>query len=209
MATASVTNTFVEGAVTSASTMNQNFTDIETFLNSDTVHVDGSKTMTGDLDMNGFTISSVGDPSASTDAVTKSFVDNAVQGAVFYADSPVSLTNTVPVNFTSVVGDVDGWWDSEVSATDLICPTSGIYFVRIRCTTGYVGTIPARVQFQKKESSGSLYKTVQMRGRYTGGYVWNTWCIMVANAGQYFRAVPIFTGSATDLEVRIQKLGEF
>lgn len=214
MATASVTNTFVQGNVTSASTMNQNFTDVETFMNSDTVHVDGSKTMTGDLDMGGFTIGSVGNPAAATDAVTKGFVDNAVQGAVFYADSPVTLTSTVPVNITSAVGDVDGWWDSEVSATDLICPSSGIYFVRIKYTTGYTGAPPSRIQFQRKEASGSLYKPVRMRGRYeyisaSSSYIWYSWGLLVADLGRYYRVVPAYSGSTTDLEVRLQKLGEF
>ena len=49
MATASVTNTFVTATTMSSSAMNTNFTDLTSFLNSSVLHLDGSKTMTGNL----------------------------------------------------------------------------------------------------------------------------------------------------------------
>lgn len=49
MATASVTNTFVDATIAEASEVNTNFSDLVTFLNGSVVHVDGSKAMTGAL----------------------------------------------------------------------------------------------------------------------------------------------------------------
>lgn len=51
MSTASVTYTFVDANVAEASEANQNFTDLVSFLNSNVVHLDGAKTMTGNLPM--------------------------------------------------------------------------------------------------------------------------------------------------------------
>jgi hypothetical protein len=46
MATASVTNTFVNAATADADDVNTNFSDLVTFLNASVVHVDGSKAFT-------------------------------------------------------------------------------------------------------------------------------------------------------------------
>ena len=46
MATASVTNTFVNAQVADADDVNTNFGDLVTFLNASVVHVDNSKTLT-------------------------------------------------------------------------------------------------------------------------------------------------------------------
>jgi len=54
MATASVTNTLVNGSTPDASIWNTNYSDLVTFLNTQVLHRDGSKTLTGDLDFNGY-----------------------------------------------------------------------------------------------------------------------------------------------------------
>lgn len=56
MATASVTNTFVGSTTISSAGVNTNFSDLVSFLNGDVVHRDGSKAMSGDLDMGGHSI---------------------------------------------------------------------------------------------------------------------------------------------------------
>ena len=65
MATASVTNTFVQDATTSAAEMNQNFTDVETFMNSSVMHLDGTNQMTGNLDLDNNFLTNVETPIAS------------------------------------------------------------------------------------------------------------------------------------------------
>lgn len=49
MATASVTNTLVNGSTPLASVWNTNYQDLVDFLNNDVLHLDGAKTMTGNL----------------------------------------------------------------------------------------------------------------------------------------------------------------
>lgn len=68
MATASVTNTFVAGTSAVAAEVNTNFSDLVTFLNNSVIHKDGSKTMTGALDMGSQRITSVATGTATTDA---------------------------------------------------------------------------------------------------------------------------------------------
>ena len=51
MATASVTNVLVNAATITHTEHNTNYSDLVTFLNDDVVHRDGSKAMTGNLDL--------------------------------------------------------------------------------------------------------------------------------------------------------------
>ena len=68
MATASVTNTFVNATTADAGEVNTNFTDLVTFLNASVVHVDGSKAMTGALAMGTNKITGLTNGSVATDA---------------------------------------------------------------------------------------------------------------------------------------------
>lgn len=49
-------------------------------LYEDYIKADGTRSMTADLDLDGYRITSVGDPSASSDAATKAYVDGLIQG---------------------------------------------------------------------------------------------------------------------------------
>lgn len=84
MATASVTNTFVNGQTADATEVNTNFTNLLTFLNASVVHVDGSKTMSGALAMGsnkitGLAAGTVTGDSARWDDVDK-FVSFSISG---------------------------------------------------------------------------------------------------------------------------------
>ncbi len=78
MATASTTYTFSDGATIEAAQHNTNFGDLVTFLNSDVVHLDGSKAMTGALAMGTNKITGLAAPTADTDAATRKFADTGV-----------------------------------------------------------------------------------------------------------------------------------
>lgn len=60
MATAAVTNTFVNGQTADADDVNTNFADLVGFLNNSVVHKDGAVVLTGTLDMGGFAFKNVG-----------------------------------------------------------------------------------------------------------------------------------------------------
>lgn len=76
MATAAVTNTFVSGQDALASEVNQNFDDLVTFANSSVVHRDGTKAFTGNVDFGANKATNLATPTASTDGVTKGYVDS-------------------------------------------------------------------------------------------------------------------------------------
>lgn len=69
MATAAITNTFVDATPAEAADVNTNFTDLVTFANGSTVHVDGSKAMSGAFDAGTNKIVNVTTGTADNDAV--------------------------------------------------------------------------------------------------------------------------------------------
>ena len=71
MATASVTNTFVAATTAQSAQVNQNYTDVVSFLNNSTAHVDGSKAFTGIPTL------PATDPTTDNQATRKIYVDNA------------------------------------------------------------------------------------------------------------------------------------
>jgi hypothetical protein len=73
VATSSVTYTFTALTKAQAAQVNQNFTNLTTFLNTDVVHVDGSKSMTGALTLPN------SDPSNNNHAARKKYVDDAIK----------------------------------------------------------------------------------------------------------------------------------
>lgn len=74
MATASVTNNFANGATSDADAVDQNFTDLVNFANTNVVHKDGSVAMTGALTL-------PGSPSTALQAASKGYVDGLVPAA--------------------------------------------------------------------------------------------------------------------------------
>lgn len=84
MATASVTNTFTNGTTADATEVNTNFNDLVTFVNGSVLHLDGSKTMTGNVVMGSNRITGLANGTADTDAATR------VQGDVFLIPFQIS-----------------------------------------------------------------------------------------------------------------------
>jgi hypothetical protein len=108
MATASVTNTFVNGAVAQASEVNTNFSDLVTFLNASVVHVDGSKAMSGALAMGTNKVTGLAAATAAGDAVrfeqTLGLAD--AKGDILAASAADTLaTVTVGANDTVLTAD--------------------------------------------------------------------------------------------------------
>lgn len=84
MATASVTNTFTNGTTADATEVNTNFNDLVTFVNGSVLHLDGSKTMSGNVVMGSNRITGLANGTADTDAATR------VQGDVFLIPFQIS-----------------------------------------------------------------------------------------------------------------------
>lgn len=100
MATASVTYTFTALTKAQAAQVNQNFTNLTTFLNADVVHVDGSKSMTGALTL------PASDPTNANHATRKSYVDtvagNQAAGIVASASKTTTQTFTTLADVTGL-----------------------------------------------------------------------------------------------------------
>lgn len=80
MATASVTNTFTNATTAEAADVNQNFSDLVSFINTNAIQKDGSTSMTAALTLSG-------DPTSANHAARKSYVDK-------YKFTPVNGTVT-------------------------------------------------------------------------------------------------------------------
>lgn len=96
MATASVTyNDFQNNTSADADQVDQNFTDLVNFLNTEVLHLDGTKQMTGQLAL-------VGDPVGDDDAVRKAYLDDqGIDGAAWTGFTP-AWTNLTVGNGTNV-----------------------------------------------------------------------------------------------------------
>lgn len=112
MATASVTNTLVDGSTPLAAIWNTNYQDLVTFLNSSVVHVDGSKAMSGNLAMGSNKVTGLAAPTVGTDATTKTYVDAEVTAAEAYTDSEIAALDFLSVGSDFVragtVSDIPG-----------------------------------------------------------------------------------------------------
>ena len=105
MATASVTNTFVNGTTADADEVNTNFTELVGFLNNQTLHKDGSKALTGSLDFSSsYKAINVSDPTAAQDAATKNYVDGVtyLSNAITTAMIQTSAVTTTKINDLAV-----------------------------------------------------------------------------------------------------------
>lgn len=96
MATAAVTNTFVDDTTIEAGDFNTNFNDLITFLNASVVHVDGSKAMAGNLAMGSNKITGLAAPTADSDGARR--LDGDV-GIITFTQSGELATGTGSVRF--------------------------------------------------------------------------------------------------------------
>lgn len=78
MALSSVSYVFVTATAAEADQVNQNFTDLVDFLNNNVLHKDGSKALTGNLDLGSQRIINVNTPDAATDAANKAYADAVI-----------------------------------------------------------------------------------------------------------------------------------
>jgi len=78
MATVSIPNSFTNGTAADADEVNQNFSALRDFANNSTVHVDGSKAFTSNIDAGSNKIVNVTAPTADTDGANKAYVDAVI-----------------------------------------------------------------------------------------------------------------------------------
>jgi hypothetical protein len=114
MATATVTNTFVNATTITAASHNTNFNDLVSFLNASVVHVDGSKAMSGALAMGTNKITGLAAPTLDTDAATRKFADTGVFLFGIEGDLAVT-TSSVPLKLP---------FDIEIIEVELVCTTA-------------------------------------------------------------------------------------
>ena len=72
--------------------------------------------LVADLDANGFKLTNVGEPSADTDAATKSYVDNAIEGLSWKDSANLLSTSNTPLTGSTATLVIDG--HSALDSTD-------------------------------------------------------------------------------------------
>lgn len=104
--------------------------DIETLVDSSYLRLDGTNSMTADLNAGGFKVTNLAEPTASTDAATKNYVDNAVSGlswktaALAATTGNITLSGTQTIDGIAVVAGNRVLVKSQTDATE-----NGIYVV--------------------------------------------------------------------------------
>jgi hypothetical protein len=121
MATPAVTNTLANGTTVDADDLNENFTDLVDFLDDETVHLDGSKTMTGILTL------PASDPTTANQATRKSYVDalNTAQTAALATHHGAASTDHDDRYYT----------ETEIDARNFVAGGSAGYKTRSGSTT--------------------------------------------------------------------------
>lgn len=98
MSTASVTYAFTNGTSADGTQVNTNFTDLVNFLNSSTVHSDGSVPMTGLLTLHSL------DPTTANHAVRKSYADSKAQSSFPPGVIAPTLASAAPADWVLMFG---------------------------------------------------------------------------------------------------------
>lgn len=151
MASLDITNTHVAGTTAKAADVNQNFTDVESFVNNSVVHVDGTKPLTGQLTL--FSSS----PTNALHAASKGYADNQDKYRYKYVGigNNAMTRGTAPVVGTDEVIMLGGM----VTAT-----TSGLGVISIPFNQPYNKVISVTVSINS-EPAGALRPASQQAVR--------------------------------------------
>lgn len=157
MATASVTNTFVNGATITHTEHNTNFQDLVDFLNTSVLHRDGSKAATGALPMGGFKITGLADGSAATDAVALGQVDPLVNPvtAGWFRTTDQSIPSAA---YTDISWDGESWDEGvgDTPGTRLTVPDDGIYLVSVFVEWDNTGTFARYLDLVQDDATSGV-----------------------------------------------------
>lgn len=127
MSSLAVTNTLANGQSGDATKVEQNFADVETYVNANAVVKDGTVAMTAALTLSG-------DPSAANDAARKAYVDagDALADVRCGVKATRTTTQSMPggivlITFNNEVADSDGFFAA--SSTNFTVPAgkAGVY----------------------------------------------------------------------------------
>jgi hypothetical protein len=78
MATVQANKTFTDGLAFDANPVNANFKSLKDFANNSVVHLDGTKSFSGDLAMGGYKVTDLGTPTVDGDIATKGYADDRI-----------------------------------------------------------------------------------------------------------------------------------
>lgn len=112
MATASVTNTLVTATTVTAAAHNTNFSDLVTFLNTQVLHLDGAKTMSGNLPMGGNKVTGLAAGTVSGDAARYDELNSHGHSMPYLPLAGGTLTGALKLK-SGVVNDVSMYFTGQ------------------------------------------------------------------------------------------------
>ena len=146
-----VTNNFTAGTPAVADAVDQNFTDVTTWINANAVHLDGSKAFTG------IPSGPATDPTTANQFTRKSYVDagDARHGGAWGRQATAqtfSAGTTTAVVWDTEFSDTDGFWSS---GSSIVIPAGqgGVYVVS--CTLSAVSISTMNANFGAVLTAGS------------------------------------------------------
>ncbi len=152
MATASVTNTFVNAQTADADEVNTNFAEVVAFVNDDVVHVDGSKALVA--------VQTGVTPTADAHLATKGYADGAGEIGGIYCNSVQAVPNTTE---TVIEFDTDLFVSSSYytldSTTnfDITVLVAGTYFILASMYMA-TGAVTAQIAIRSDASTIALHQ---------------------------------------------------
>lgn len=142
MATPSVPYTFVNAATIDAAEHNANFAALVTFLSTYVIQNDGSLPFGAAQSMGGFKLTSLGTPTAATDAATKAYVDGLAAAEVVQDLVGAMFAGNTETLVTVTYQDADGTIDVELAYKDEddMVSDSAVYVPTQQSVKAYVDT---------------------------------------------------------------------
>ena len=122
-----------------ADDVDQNFTDVTTFLNNSVVHRDGTKAMTAAFDAGSNKLVNVTAGTAGADAVNKTQLDARTPYIVYHGSGTQVYTASQTANFTIDTEVFDAGTVGAVGSAVLTIPSAGLYVLVIQASYSATG----------------------------------------------------------------------
>jgi len=179
MATSSVTHNFVVATPAVADNVDQNFTDVTTFLNNQVVHRDGTKAMTAAFDAGSQKLVNVAAGTVSSDAVNKGQLDPQTDRMSCFLSRSVaqSIPNSAVTDilFDVEAFDIGGLHSTSVNTDRITIPAGGAGLWMFGFTVSWADNATGiRNCFMKRNNaSGDRYGNTSFTAGSTGAAAQN------------------------------------
>lgn len=168
-ANATVPNSFTDGTATSAPAVNANFTAILNWVNTNAVHLDGTKAFTA------VPSGPATDPTTANQLTRKAYVDAKVWATANYADASVTTSKIVDGNITTVkIADANVTTPkiADANVTNPKLASDAVTWDKFATGTRPMRIVTSSTRPSSPAAGDLIYETDKKRLRIYNGSLW-------------------------------------